>query len=150
MKSPYNDTVMDHFMNPRNMGDLENANAVAEVGNPACGDMMRLMLKINDDGVIEDIKFKTFGCAAAIASSSMTSEIIKGKTIEEAIQVSNNDIVSALGGVPEVKVHCSIMAEDALEDALKDYYTKTGKNLDDLETLISKYKGDRADRHDHH
>ncbi len=147
MKSPYNDTVMDHFMNPRNMGDLEDANAVAEVGNPACGDMMRLMLKINDDGVIEDIKFKTFGCAAAIASSSMTSEIIKGKTIEEAIQVGNNDIVSALGGVPEVKVHCSIMAEEALEDALKDYYTKTGKNLDDLNAMIHKYKGDRPEHH---
>ncbi len=147
MKSPYNDTVMDHFMNPRNMGDLEDANAVAEVGNPACGDMMRLMLKITDDGVIEDIKFKTFGCAAAIASSSMTSEIIKGKTIEEAIQVGNNDIVSALGGVPEVKVHCSIMAEEALEDALKDYYTKTGKSLDDLNAMIHKYKGDRPEHH---
>lgn len=147
MKSPYNDTVMDHFMNPRNMGDLEDANAVAEVGNPACGDMMRLMLKINDDGVIEDIKFKTFGCAAAIASSSMTSEIIKGKTIEEAIQVGNDDIVSALGGVPEVKVHCSIMAEEALEGALKDYYTKTGKNLNDLEAMILKYKGERPEHH---
>ena len=122
---PYNDKVMDHFMNPRNMGELEDANAVGDVGNPACGDMMRLFLKI-EDGVITDAKFKTFGCGAAIASSSMLTELLKGKNLEDAAKISNASVNEALEGLPPVKLHCSVMAEEALAAALKDYSERTG------------------------
>jgi len=125
-QGPYSDTVMDHFTNPRNMGEIENADGVAETGNPACGDFTRIYLKI-EDGRIIDARFKTFGCAAAIASSSMTTELIKGKTIDEAIKVSNETVSEALGGLPETKRHCSVMAEDALRAAIEDYRKKLSK-----------------------
>lgn len=116
----YNPTVMDHFMNPRNMGDLKDADGVGEVGAAACGDIMKISLKIRD-GRIEDARFKTFGCGSAIASSSMATELIKGRTIEEAMSFSNQEVVNALGGLPPVKIHCSVLAEEALKAALEDY-----------------------------
>ncbi len=116
----YNPTVMDHFMNPRNMGDLKDADGVGEVGAAACGDIMKISLKIKD-GRIEDARFKTFGCGSAIASSSMATELIKGRTIDEAMNFSNEEVVSALGGLPPVKIHCSVLAEEALKAALEDY-----------------------------
>lgn len=120
---PYSEKVMDHFMNPRNMGEIENADGVGTVGNPVCGDVMRLYLKIKDS-VIVDAKFKTFGCGAAIASSSILTEMLKGKPIEEAKKISNEAVVEALDGLPAVKRHCSVLAEEALEAALKDYSQK--------------------------
>lgn len=117
----YNPTVMDHFLNPRNMGDLDNADGIGEVGAAACGDIMKISLKIGDDGRISDARFKTFGCGSAIASSSMATELVKGKTIEEALQVSNKQVVDALGGLPPVKIHCSVLAEEAIKAALDDY-----------------------------
>jgi len=117
---PYSEIVMDHFANPRNMGDMEDPSAVGNVGNPACGDMMRLYLKIKD-GVIVDAKFKTFGCGAAIASSSMLTEMLKGKTLKEAMEISNEEVVNALGGLPQAKIHCSVMAEEALKAAMNDF-----------------------------
>jgi nitrogen fixation NifU-like protein len=111
---------MDHFMNPRNMGDLKDADGIGEVGAAACGDIMKISLKIRD-GKIEDARFKTFGCGSAIASSSMATELIKGRTIEEAMSFSNQEVVSALGGLPPVKIHCSVLAEEALKAALEDY-----------------------------
>jgi len=119
-KFPYSDKVMDHFANPRNMGELENPSAVGNVGNPTCGDVMRLYLKIEGDTIV-DAKFKTFGCGAAIASSSMLTELLKGKKIQDALEISNQAVVEALDGLPPVKVHCSVMAEEALKDALKDW-----------------------------
>lgn len=125
-QSQYSDTVIDHFTNPRNMGEIEDASCVAEVGNPACGDMMKLSLKI-EDGIIVDAKFKTFGCSAAIASSSMTTELIIGKTVEEASRLSNETVAEALGGLPPAKKHCSVLAEEALHAALEDYKTRQGR-----------------------
>jgi nitrogen fixation NifU-like protein len=116
---------MEHFMNPRNVGEIENADGVGEVGNPACGDMMRLYLKIEDNRVI-DAKFRTFGCGAAIASSSMLTEMIKGKTLEEAQAITNQQVSEALDGLPAVKIHCSVMAEQAVKTALDDYAKKHG------------------------
>jgi len=116
----YNPTVMDHFMNPRNMGDLKDADGVGEVGAAACGDIMKISLKIKD-GRIEDARFKTFGCGSAIASSSMATELIKGRTIAEALNFTNEEVVDALGGLPPVKIHCSVLAEEALKAALEDY-----------------------------
>ena len=120
---PYSEIVMDHFANPRNMGDMEDPSAVGNVGNPACGDMMRLYLKI-ENGVIVDARFKTFGCGAAIASSSILTEMLKGKTLEQAMQISNEEVVNALGGLPPAKIHCSVMAEEALKAAMNDYEAK--------------------------
>ena len=117
---PYSETVMEHFMTPRNVGEIEGADGVGEVGNPACGDMMRLYLKI-EEGRVTDAKFRTFGCGAAIASSSMLTEMIKGKTVEEAREISNQAVADALGGLPAVKIHCSVMAEQAVKSALDDY-----------------------------
>jgi len=120
---PYSEKVMDHFMNPRNVGEIESADGVGEVGNPACGDMMRLYLKI-DEGKVVDAKFRTFGCGAAIASSSMLTEMIKGKTVEEARAITNQHVADALDGLPAVKIHCSVMAEQAVKSALDDYAKK--------------------------
>ncbi|MGB5197407.1 MAG: Fe-S cluster assembly scaffold protein NifU [Candidatus Deferrimicrobium sp.] len=120
---PYSAKVMDHFMNPRNVGEIDGADGVGEVGNPACGDMMRLYLKI-EGGTVVDAKFRTFGCGAAIASSSMLTEMIKGKTIEEAQAISNQHVADALDGLPAVKIHCSVMAEQAVKSALDDYAKK--------------------------
>ena len=119
----YNPTVMEHFMNPRNMGDIQDADGVGEVGAAACGDIMKISLKIKD-GKIEDARFKTFGCGSAIASSSMATELIKGRTIDEAMNFSNQEVVDALGGLPPVKIHCSVLAEEALKAALEDYVKK--------------------------
>ncbi len=121
----YSKEVMDHFMNPRNVGELEDANGIGSVGNPACGDIMKMYLKIEND-VIVDAKFKTFGCGAAIASSSMATEMIKGKKIEEALKVTNKTVTVALGGLPKVKRHCSVLAEEALHRSLADYYERQG------------------------
>jgi nitrogen fixation NifU-like protein len=120
---PYNETVMEHFMNPRNVGEIDGADGVGEVGNPACGDMMRLYLKI-EDGKVADAKFRTFGCGAAIASSSMLTEMVKGKTVDEVRAITNEQVSAALGGLPEVKIHCSVMAEEAVKAALDDYEKK--------------------------
>lgn len=119
----YTKEVMDHFANPRNVGEIENPDGVGEVGNPKCGDIMKIYLKINNN-VIEDVKFKTYGCGSAIASSSMATELIKGKTIEEALNLSNRNVADALGGLPPVKMHCSVLAEQAIKKAIQDYARK--------------------------
>lgn len=116
----YNETVMDHFLNPRNMGDIKDADGVGEVGAAACGDIMKISLKIRE-GRIEEARFKTFGCGSAIASSSMATELIKGRTVQEAMNFTNQEVVTALGGLPPVKIHCSVLAEEALKAALEDY-----------------------------
>ncbi len=120
----YTEKVLDHFSNPRNMGEVEGANGVGTVGNAKCGDIMQISLRINDEGVIEDVGFKTFGCGAAIATSSMATEMIKGKTIDEALQLSNSAVVEALEGLPPAKIHCSVLAEEAVKAALEDYYKR--------------------------
>jgi len=120
----YNEKVMDHFSNPRNVGELPDPDGVGEVGNPVCGDIMRIEIKVDGRGRISDIKFRTFGCGAAIATSSMVTEMVKGKTLEEAQAVSNEAVAEALGGLPKVKMHCSNLAADALHNAIEDYLTK--------------------------
>jgi nitrogen fixation NifU-like protein len=124
-QAPFNKTVMDHFMNPRNVGEIENADAVGEAGSAQCGDMMTLYLKIDNEKVT-DAKFKTFGCGAAIASSSMATELLKGKSIDDALALSNGEVLKALGGLPETKVHCSVMVEEAVRAAVEDYRKKKG------------------------
>ena len=126
----YTETVMDHFRNPRNVGELPDANGVGEVGNAKCGDIMKMYLKIKDDR-IEDVKFETFGCGSAIASSSIATEMIKGKTVEEALALTNKEVVDALGGLPAHKLHCSVLAEEAIKNALKDYYDRAGLPYDE-------------------
>ena len=121
----YSEKVMDHFANPRNVGELADANGVGEVGNAKCGDIMKMYLKINN-GMIEDVKFKTFGCGAAIATSSMATELIKGKSMEDALKLTNKAVMEALDGLPPVKVHCSVLAEQAIKAAISDYYTRMG------------------------
>ncbi len=121
----YSEKVMDHFSNPRNVGEIENADGIGEVGNAKCGDIMKMYLKI-DGGVITDVKFKTFGCGAAIATSSIATEMVKGKTIEEALKLTNKAVVEALDGLPPVKLHCSVLAEQAMKSALSDYYRRQG------------------------
>lgn len=121
----YSEKVMDHFANPRNVGEIENADGVGEVGNAKCGDIMKMYLKI-DNGIITDVKFKTFGCGAAVATSSMATELIKGKSIDDALKLTNKAVVEALDGLPAVKVHCSVLAEQAIKAALSDYYKKQG------------------------
>lgn len=123
----YTEKVMDHFENPRNVGEIENPDGVGQVGNPTCGDIMKIYLKVNDDNVIEDVKFKTFGCGAAIATSSMVTEMVKGKTLDEALKISNKAVAEALGGLPPKKMHCSNLAADALHSAIEDYMSKKGK-----------------------
>ncbi len=122
----YSDKVMDHFRNPRNVGDMENPDGIGHVGNPVCGDIMELYIKVDAD-TITDAKFKTFGCGAAIATSSMVTEMVKGKSIDEALQISNKAVVEALDGLPPVKVHCSVLAEEALKSAIEDYLSKKEK-----------------------
>ena len=121
----YSEKVMDHFMNPRNVGVIENASGVGEVGNAKCGDIMKIYLKIEND-IIEDVKFETFGCGSAIASSSMATEMIMGKSIYEAMELTNKAVAEALDGLPAAKVHCSVLAEEAIKSALKDYYDRNG------------------------
>ncbi|CRZ33641.1 nitrogen fixation NifU-like protein [Herbinix hemicellulosilytica] len=128
----YTKKVMDHFTNPRNMGEIENPSGVGTVGNAKCGDIMRMYLDIDDNGVIRDVKFKTFGCGAAVATSSMATELIKGKTIEEALKVTNKAVMEALDGLPPVKVHCSLLAEEAIHAALWDYAEKKGIKIEGL------------------
>ena len=122
----YSDKVMEHFRNPHNMGKLDDADGIGEVGNAKCGDIMRMYLKIDANQVITDVKFNTFGCGSAIATSSMATELIKGKPIEEALELSNKAVVEALDGLPVHKIHCSVLAEEAVRAAVKDYYDKNG------------------------
>jgi nitrogen fixation NifU-like protein len=128
----YSEKVMDHFTNPRNVGEIENASGVGTVGNAKCGDIMRIFLDINDDGIIEDVKFKTFGCGAAVATSSMATELVKGKTVEEALKITNKAVMEALDGLPPVKVHCSLLAEEAIHAALWDYAEKHNLKFEGL------------------
>ena len=121
----YTNTVMDHFMHPRNVGEIKDPSGVGEVGNAKCGDIMKMYLDIEND-VIKDVKFETLGCGSAIASSSMATEMIKGKTVEEALAITNKDVVDALGGLPAHKLHCSVLAEEAIKSAVKDYYDRNG------------------------
>ncbi|MBQ5746725.1 MAG: Fe-S cluster assembly scaffold protein NifU [Clostridia bacterium] len=125
----YSEKVMDHFKNPRNVGEIENADGIGEVGNVKCGDIMKIYIKV-DGGIITDVKFKTFGCGSAIASSSMATEMIKGKSIEDALELTNKAVVEALDGLPSHKVHCSVLAEEAVKAAVKDYYDKNGIEYD--------------------
>ena len=120
----YSEKVFDHFRHPRNVGEIENADGIGEVGNAKCGDIMRIYLKVNDDGIIEDCKFFTFGCGSAIAASSMATEMIKGKHVDEAKKLSNKAVVEALDGIPQHKIHCSVLAEEAIAAAVEDYYKK--------------------------
>ena len=128
----YSQKVMDYFMNPKNMGEIEDASGVGTVGNARCGDIMRMYLKINEDGIIEDVKFKTFGCGAAIATSSMATELVIGKTLEEALQVTNRAVAEALDGLPANKMHCSLLAEEAINAALWDYAERNGIKIEGL------------------
>ena len=137
----YTDKVMDHFRNPRNVGEIEDANGIGEVGNAKCGDIMKVYLKV-EDNIIKDVKFQTFGCGSAIASSSMATELIKGKTLEEAWELSNKAVAEALDGLPPVKMHCSVLAEEAIHKAINDYRKSKGMELWDFEE-----HGD--DLHDH-
>ena len=129
----YNDTVMEHFMNPRNVGEIENPDGKGVYGSPVCGDMMMVTLTIDDNEVITDAKFKTVGCGSAIASSSMATELIKGMTVEEALEITNKQIIDELGGLPPVKVHCSVLADRAIKNAIYDYAQKNGKTYAALE-----------------
>jgi nitrogen fixation NifU-like protein len=121
----YSAKVMEHFANPRNVGEIEDANAVGTVGNPRCGDIMKIYMKI-ENNIIEDVKFKTFGCGAAVATSSMATEMVKGRTVEEALALTNKAVAEALDGLPPVKMHCSVLAEEAIKSAIKDYYQRQG------------------------
>ena len=123
---PYNEKVIEHYSNPRNVGEIPDASGVGEVGNPVCGDIMKMYLKI-ENGIITDVKFKTFGCGAAIATSSVSTELIKGKTVEDALKLTNKEVVNELGELPSVKLHCSVLAEEAIKSAIADYYRKEGK-----------------------
>ncbi len=129
----YNDTVMEHFMNPHNVGEIEDADGKGTYGSPVCGDMMQITLKVDENDVITDAKFKTFGCGSAIASSSMATDMIIGMSVEDALAVSNKKIVEELGGLPAVKVHCSVLAEHAIKSAIYDYAMKHGKMYEGLE-----------------
>ena len=129
----YTEKVLDHFSHPRNMGELKDANGVGMVGNAKCGDIMQMFLKIDDDGIIEDVGFKTFGCGAAVATSSMATELVKGKSVQEAMAVTNKAVMEALDGLPPVKVHCSLLAEEAIHAALWDYAEKNNIVIQGLE-----------------
>jgi len=127
----YSEKVMDHFENPRNVGEIKNANAVGQVGNAKCGDIMKIYMDIDENEVIKDVKFKTFGCGAAIATSSMATEMVKGKTVDEALKLTNKAVMEALDGLPPEKIHCSVLAEDAIKSAI-DNYRGNGKSEDDV------------------
>lgn len=133
----YSEKVMDHFENPRNVGEIENASGVGTVGNAKCGDIMRIYLDIDDAGVIREAKFKTFGCGAAVATSSMATELVKGKTVREALQVTNQAVMEALDGLPPAKVHCSLLAEEAIHAALWDYAEKNGIQIEGLKKPVT-------------
>ena len=137
----YSEKVMEHFANPHNVGEIADANGIGEIGNAKCGDIMKIYLKI-EDGIIADVKFNTFGCASAIATSSMATEMIKGQKIEDALKLSNKAVVEALDGLPPAKIHCSVLAEQAVKAALADYYTRQGI---DPEPIVGKIED-----HDHH
>ncbi|MCI6458941.1 MAG: Fe-S cluster assembly scaffold protein NifU [Clostridium sp.] len=139
----YSDKVMDHFLNPRNVGQIEDASGVGEVGNAKCGDIMKIFLDI-EDGIIKDVKFQTFGCGSAIASSSMATEMVKGKSIHEALAVTNKAVAEALDGLPPVKMHCSVLAEQAIKAALIDYAEKNNIHIPELDGVVI------DDDHDHH
>ena len=126
----YSEKVMDHFRHPRNVGIIESADGSGEVGNPVCGDIMKIYLKISQEQFVEDVKFETFGCGSAIASSSMATELIKGKSLDEALQLTNKAVTEALDGLPAHKLHCSVLAEEAIKSAVKDYYDKNGIDYD--------------------
>ena len=136
----YSEKVMEHFANPRNVGEIPDADGIGEVGNAKCGDIMKMYLKI-DNGVISDVKFKTFGCGAAIATSSMATEMIKGRTVDEALSLTNKAVIEALDGLPPVKIHCSVLAEQAVKAALADYYKKNGMDFP-LEGSFTECHGD--------
>lgn len=133
----YSDKVVDHYTNPRNVGKIEDASGIGEVGNPVCGDIMKMFIKV-ENNIITDVKFKTFGCGAAIATSSISTEMIKGKTIEEALELKNKDVVEELDGLPAVKLHCSVLAEEAIHEAIADYLRSEGKLTE--EEIIEKCK----------
>ena len=139
----YSDKVMDHFLNPRNVGQIEDASGVGEVGNAKCGDIMKIFLDI-EDGIIKDVKFQTFGCGSAIASSSMATEMVKGKSIHEALALTNKAVAEALDGLPPVKMHCSVLAEQAIKAALIDYAEKNNIHIPELDGVVM------DDDHDHH
>ena len=128
----YSEQVLDHFRNPRNVGVIEDANGIGEVGNAKCGDIMKMYLKIEDD-IVQDVKFETFGCGSAIASSSMATELIKGKPVSEAMKLTNKAVAEALDGLPDYKMHCSVLAEEAIQSALEDYEKRTGKTIEKAE-----------------
>jgi len=131
VEGQYSEKVMEHFRNPQNVGEIKDASGTGKVGNPVCGDVMALYIKVEND-IVVDAKFKTFGCGAAIATSSMVTELVKGKTIKEALAVSNHAVAEALGGLPSIKMHCSVLAEEALTSAIKDYLGKIGKTIEDI------------------
>ena len=127
MEGQYSDKVMEHFRNPHNVGEIPDADGIGNVGNSVCGDIMRLYIKVDENEIITDAKFKTFGCGAAIATSSMVTDLVRGKTIEEALKVSNRAVAEALGGLPKIKMHCSVLAEEALRSAINDYMSKKSR-----------------------
>ena len=142
----YNDKVMDHFLNPHNVGEIENADGIGTYGSPVCGDMMQMSINVDENDIITDAKFKTFGCGSAIASSSMATDMIIGKSVEEALELSNQKIVDELGGLPAVKLHCSVLAEHAIKAAIYDYAMKNGKEYAGLEG----YDPNAEEDHHHH
>ncbi len=133
----YSEKVMDHFTNPRNMGEIEDPSGVGTVGNAKCGDIMRMYLDIDENGIVRDAKFKTFGCGAAVATSSMATELVKGKSVREALEVTNKAVMEALNGLPPVKVHCSLLAEQAIHAALWDYATKNNISIEGLKPPVN-------------
>ncbi|MDO4870237.1 MAG: iron-sulfur cluster assembly scaffold protein [Bacillota bacterium] len=142
----YNDTVMEHFMNPHNVGEIENPDGKGIYGSPVCGDMMMVTVNVDENDIITDAKFKTYGCGSAIASSSMATDMIKGMTVDEALEVSNKKIVEELGGLPAIKIHCSVLAEHAIKNALYDYAEKNGKHYKGLEGYVPETD---PDAHEH-
>ncbi len=145
----YSEKVMDHFMNPRNVGEIPDANAIGEVGNAKCGDIMKIFMKIDEGENITDIKFQTFGCCAAIATSSMATELIKGKKVSDALALSNKAVIEALDGLPPVKIHCSVLAEEAVKAAIANYFRSVGRN-EEADALEISCHGDCDGCCDHH
>ena len=145
----YTEKVLDHFEHPRNVGALDDANGVGTVGNAKCSDIMQMFLKVNDDGIIEDVGFKTFGCGAAIATSSMATELIKGKSIDEALKLTNSAVVEALEGLPPQKIHCSVLAEEAVRSAIADYYRNKGMEDKAREVENIKCSHEHEEPHEH-